>query len=99
MEEEEAIPTPVQETTLTTCYLLLLLITASIANPDCLEEPLPIATSVASEKSSEPPLMALTEYPDVAKVDVSNIPPEPDSLVCWMGLYMYICTYHMHPLY
>ena len=101
MEEEEAIPTPVQETPLTTCSLVSPLTAASTSNLEYPEEPLPTAAFVASEKCPEMLPMAvnesLHECPDLLKADDANIYPEPDSVVC-VDLCMYI-IYHMHPSY
>ena len=105
MEEEEAMPIPVQETPLTTCPPPST--AASIANLEYPEEPLPTAASVASEECLEPLPMALTdsshEYLDAVKVDNSRINPEQTPVVCvWSYVHMFsslacvcsVCTLH-----
>ena len=104
--EEEAMPLPVQETTLTTCPPPST--AASIANLEYPEEPLPTAASVTSGKCLEPLPMAVTESshecPDVLKQDDSDISPEQTSVVClWTYVHVtcilytggIICTVHM----
>ena len=90
--EEEAMPVPVQETPLTTCSPPST--AASIANLEYPEEPLPTATSVASEECLEPLLMAVTESshecPDVPRTDDSNISPEQTSEVCCIKQCMFV---------
>ena len=91
MEEEEAMPTPVQETPLTACPPPST--AASIGNLEYLEEPLPTVASVASSEFPEMLLMVLTvfsyEYSDLPRADDSNISPEQTFEVCCMELIIY----------
>ena len=90
--EEEAMSTPVQETTLCACPPPLT--AASIGNLEYPEEPLTTAASVASGESPEPLPMALSvcsyEYPDLPRTNDSNISCEQTSVVCWMEQRMYV---------
>ena len=95
-------PTPVQETTLTTCPPPST--AASIANLEYPEVPLTTAASVASGECQEMLPMALTEFsyecPDLPRADDSNINPEQTYVVCvWSYVQYYITssfTYFMY---